>query len=124
LRACFARANFLVREDFEVLDGVFISYRREDSGGFAGRIYDRLTSRLGRDGVFFDVDNIPPGEGEGDRKAFVQAFAKQCRELSLRKRAGHAANLFPRRADLQRGGGHPDPAQAARRPARFARRVG
>jgi hypothetical protein len=44
-----------------VLGGVFISYRREDSGGFAGRIYDRLTSRLGRDGVFFDVDNISPG---------------------------------------------------------------
>ena len=44
-----------------MLGGVFISYRREDSGGFAGRIYDRLISRLGRDGVFFDVDNIPPG---------------------------------------------------------------
>ena len=41
--------------------GVFISYRREDSGGFAGRIYDRLASRLGRENVFFDVDTIPPG---------------------------------------------------------------
>src|SRR5271155_1997750 len=41
--------------------GVFISYRREDSGGFAGRIYDRLLSRLGRENVFFDVDTIPPG---------------------------------------------------------------
>jgi hypothetical protein len=41
--------------------GVFISYRREDSGGFAGRIYDRLTTRLGRENVFFDVDTIPPG---------------------------------------------------------------
>jgi hypothetical protein len=46
---------------FEVLGGVFISYRREDSGGYAGRIYDRLTSRLGRENVFFDVDAIPPG---------------------------------------------------------------
>jgi len=44
-----------------MLGGVFISYRREDSGGFAGRIYDRLTGRLGRDAVFFDVDNIPAG---------------------------------------------------------------
>ncbi len=44
-----------------MLGGVFISYRREDTGGFAGRIYDRLTNRLGRDGVFFDVDNIPAG---------------------------------------------------------------
>jgi TIR domain len=41
--------------------GVFISYRREDSRGSAGRIYDRLARRLGRDAVFFDVDNIPPG---------------------------------------------------------------
>jgi len=41
--------------------GVFISYRRDDSGGFAGRIYDRLANRLGRDNVFFDVDAIPPG---------------------------------------------------------------
>jgi len=41
--------------------GVFISYRRDDSGGYAGRIYDRLTSRLGRESVFFDVDTIPPG---------------------------------------------------------------
>ena len=44
-----------------MLGGVFISYRREDSGGFAGRIYDRLTNRLGRENVFFDVDAIPPG---------------------------------------------------------------
>jgi hypothetical protein len=44
-----------------VTGGVFISYRREDSGGFAGRIYDRLASRLGRENVFFDVDTIPPG---------------------------------------------------------------
>ena len=41
--------------------GVFISYRREDSGGFAGRIYDRLTRSLGAENVFFDVDSIAPG---------------------------------------------------------------
>ena len=44
-----------------MLGGVFISYRREDFGGFAGRIYDRLAERLGHESVFFDVDNIPPG---------------------------------------------------------------
>src|SRR5271166_4953283 len=49
------------REDIDVLGGVFISYRREDSGGFAGRIYDRLAERLGHESVFFGVDNIPPG---------------------------------------------------------------
>ena len=44
-----------------MLGGVFISYRREDSGGFAGRIYDRLRGALGRENVFFDVDSIAPG---------------------------------------------------------------
>jgi hypothetical protein len=44
-----------------VLGGVFISYRREDSAGFARRIYDRLVSRLEREKVFFDIDSIPPG---------------------------------------------------------------
>ncbi len=44
-----------------MLGGVFISYRREDSAGFARLIYDRLTKRLERKNVFFDVDNIPPG---------------------------------------------------------------
>jgi hypothetical protein len=44
-----------------VASGVFISYRREDSRGSAGRIYDRLVSRLGRDNVFFDVDDIQLG---------------------------------------------------------------
>ena len=43
------------------MGGVFISYRREDTDGFAGRIYDRLAGRLGHDNVFFDVDAIPPG---------------------------------------------------------------
>jgi TPR repeat protein len=41
--------------------GVFISYRREDSHAWAGRIYDRLSNRLGHENVFFDVDNIAPG---------------------------------------------------------------
>jgi hypothetical protein len=41
--------------------GVFISYRREDTAGVAGRIYDRLVSRLGEGRVFFDIDNIRLG---------------------------------------------------------------
>ena len=41
--------------------GIFICYRREDSSGYAGRIYDRLTQRLGAENVFIDVDNIDPG---------------------------------------------------------------
>jgi hypothetical protein len=40
---------------------IFISYRRDDSSAFAGRLYDRLVERYGMDQVFMDVDNIPPG---------------------------------------------------------------
>lgn len=34
---------------------VFISYRREDSAGHAGRLYDALAARFGEDSVFMDV---------------------------------------------------------------------
>ena len=37
---------------------IFISYRREDSGASAGRLYDRLQEHLGRDNVFMDLDAI------------------------------------------------------------------
>lgn len=41
--------------------GIFISYRRDDSAGYAGRLYDRLTARFGGDRVFMDVEGIEPG---------------------------------------------------------------
>jgi formylglycine-generating enzyme required for sulfatase activity len=40
---------------------IFISYRRADSAGYAGRIYDRLTAHFGNDAVFMDVDTIEAG---------------------------------------------------------------
>ena len=40
---------------------VFISYRRDDSAGHAGRVMDRLERELGRDLLFMDVDAIPFG---------------------------------------------------------------
>jgi WD40 repeat protein len=40
---------------------VFISYRRQESSGMAGRLYDRLAARFGDDQVFMDVDTIAPG---------------------------------------------------------------
>ena len=40
---------------------VFISYRRDDSAGHAGRIHDRLEREFGRDLLFMDVDAIPLG---------------------------------------------------------------
>ena len=41
---------------------IFISYRRADSEGLAGRIYDRLVEHFGEDRVFLDVTNISVGE--------------------------------------------------------------
>lgn len=40
---------------------IFICYRREDSADVTGRIYDRLIQQFGREMVFLDVDQIPPG---------------------------------------------------------------
>jgi hypothetical protein len=40
---------------------VFLSYRREDSGGYAGRIQDQLAQALGSEVLFMDVDAIPLG---------------------------------------------------------------
>jgi hypothetical protein len=39
---------------------IFISYRREEASGHAGRIYDAMVARFGEDNVFMDVD-IAPG---------------------------------------------------------------
>jgi hypothetical protein len=41
---------------------IFISYRREDSGGHAGRLCDRLTARFGHARVFMDLQDIAPGQ--------------------------------------------------------------
>jgi hypothetical protein len=41
---------------------IFISYRRDDSAGYAGRVYDRLCARFGPEQVFMDLDDIKPGD--------------------------------------------------------------
>ena len=38
---------------------VFISYRREDTAGHAGRLYDTMAARFGEGNVFVDVDLAP-----------------------------------------------------------------
>ncbi len=40
---------------------VFINYRREDSAGHAGRLYDSLSEELGEENVFIDVETMEPG---------------------------------------------------------------
>jgi hypothetical protein len=45
------------------LDGrlIFINYRRADSEDVCGRVYDRLEQAFGKESIFRDVANIPPG---------------------------------------------------------------
>jgi hypothetical protein len=40
---------------------IFISYRREDAEGQAGRLFDDLVAEFGEDSVFMDVFGIEPG---------------------------------------------------------------
>ena len=52
---------------------IFINYRRNDSEGEAGRLFDDLTSRFGDQSVFMDVAAIEPGRDF--RKAIDQRVA-------------------------------------------------
>jgi ankyrin repeat protein len=56
---------------------VFISYRRDDTAGSAGRIYDRLVYRFGRERVYRDVDSGQPGED------FVETIARKVEECDV-----------------------------------------
>ncbi|MBI2799908.1 MAG: TIR domain-containing protein [Gammaproteobacteria bacterium] len=58
------------------MDGIFISYRRDDSAGHAGRLFDRLKQRFGAERVFMDVTDIVPGTDFVD--AIERALASCC----------------------------------------------
>ena len=60
------------------MNGIFISYRRDDSAGYAGRLYDRLAAHFGVERVFMDVEGIEPGTDFVD--AIERAIAS-CRVL-------------------------------------------
>ena len=40
---------------------IILSYRREDSAGVTGRIFDRLSQEFGTNRVFMDIDSMPAG---------------------------------------------------------------
>jgi hypothetical protein len=50
---------------------VFISYRRDDTSGYAGRLYDQMSATLGPEHVFMDVATIEPGSD------FVEVIEKR-----------------------------------------------
>ncbi len=41
---------------------IFLSYRRDDSGGHVGRLYDALSAHFGSQRLFVDIDHISPGQ--------------------------------------------------------------
>ena len=40
---------------------IFINYRRQDSEGYVGRLYDHLTQHFDSQDIFMDIDSISPG---------------------------------------------------------------
>ncbi|HKE41090.1 MAG TPA: choice-of-anchor D domain-containing protein [Casimicrobiaceae bacterium] len=59
------------------MNGIFISYRRDDAAGYAGRLYDRLAAHFGTDRVFMDVQGIEPGVD------FVEAIERALRSCEI-----------------------------------------
>jgi hypothetical protein len=57
---------------------IFVSYRREDSSGYAGRLFDSLHPYLGRDRIYMDVVANEPGI---DFVKTIEAALKACRVL-------------------------------------------
>lgn len=41
---------------------IFLSYRRDDSAGHVGRLYDSLSAKFGSQRIFVDIDHISPGQ--------------------------------------------------------------
>ena len=59
------------------MPGIFISYRREDSIGHTGRLYDLLAKHFGKAHVFMDIDTIGPGED------FLEVIEKTCESCQV-----------------------------------------
>ncbi len=52
---------FVLAWGFRPVPKIFCCYRRDDSRHQAGRIFDHLAARFGKDSCFKDVDSIPIG---------------------------------------------------------------
>ena len=59
------------------MPSTFISYRRDDAAGYAGRLHEALEDRLGRGRVFRDVDTLEPG------RDFIDAIEHRLRECRI-----------------------------------------
>lgn len=54
---------------------VFLCYRRDDTAGIAGRMFDRLSTSLGKEAIFWDMDTIPFG---ADFRTHISKSLAQC----------------------------------------------
>jgi len=61
---------------YDAYVSVFVSYRREDSAGHAGRVGEHLCAIFGPDNVFLDVQDIAPGQD------FAQAIERTITECN------------------------------------------
>lgn len=57
-------------------EAIFVCYRRDDTADVAGRVYDAMAQRFGKQRVFKDVDNIGPGVDFGD---YIKTVLPRCR---------------------------------------------
>ena len=76
----------------------FISYRRDDSAGHVGRLYDALVAHFGRQRLFFDIDHIAPGQ---DFVQVLDASLNRCSVLLvvIGKRWAGTGRVGARRID-------------------------
>jgi len=68
------RRDILRRETLDVVS-IFISYRRSDSAGWAGRLHDSLQRLLPSAALFMDIEDIPPGV---DFESFIGEAVSKC----------------------------------------------
>jgi uncharacterized RDD family membrane protein YckC len=59
------------------MSGIFLSYRRDDSAGWAGRLHEHLVREWGPARVFIDIDAIAPGDD------FREAIARTMRTCDV-----------------------------------------
>lgn len=74
-RRAIEKSGFALTKNDARFGGVFISYRRNEAAAYAGRLYDRLAARFGKERVFIDTENI--GWGDDFVEAITEA-AESC----------------------------------------------
>lgn len=72
---CGKLCTLLFEIAFPLVPKIFVSYRREDSPGYAGRLYDRLRGEFGSESLFIDVDTLQPGDDFVDT---IQQMLNEC----------------------------------------------